>query len=432
MRLARAVSLAPWSLAAGVIAYLAARVTGAAAPLQAALGLGAPVLCAALGVALWGFLRPLTPSRIARLVDERTGQQDRFSTAVEVDASSSLLAAALHRDAARRSAHIRDHDVVAFRVPRLATAALAATVGIAVAAQALAPLAGSAMLATAPEDAITVERVRELAELAAQVAEARQDPHLAAVAKALAELAEEASARNAVEPDAANLGELVRALDRLLAPRGSLTASTARASANRSDAPLGESLSSVEERLERMLALALPGERGDYDDPETTWLEGDRVRQGPILGDAPDLNLSSNAAGSQAAEGLENAAVQASDEPPGDLTSAFIIGASSDSTRGDSSMAGQGTEELFGEEGTTAEAVAAETLGVQGTETEDGRRVSVEVAPDAAEQGAATGTYVVAAWLPTGLPQVATQSLPFKYRSVAGNYFLPPQQTASR
>lgn len=432
-RLARVAAVLPWAVVAGALTHTAAHLSGAPAATSWTAGLAVAAACAALVPLAWGLLRPLTPRRVARLIDERTEQQDRFSTAVEVGPTAGLLAAALHRDVARRAARIGAGDVVTLRWPRVAPAALAAALGVAVAAQALVPAGTPARRAGLAGDAVTVERLEALAELAAEAAEARRDPHMAAVANALAELAEEAAARGEREvSDVTKLSELVRALDRLVAPRGSLTTPTALASANRTDVPLNETLSALEERLTRISALTGQGEYSDYYDPETTWLEGDRMRQGPTLGDAPDVTRPDNVAGAEAAAGLENAPVQAGDEGPIDAASAFIIGASSTSTSGASSMAGEGTEELFGDADAAVQAPGIETVGVQGTESEDGRRISVEVSPDAADATDAGGSYETATWRPNGLPQVAVRSLPLRYRSVAGAYFLPPQETVSR
>src|SRR5690606_38737779 len=118
----------------------------------------------------------------------------------------------------------------------------------------------------------------------------------------------------------------------------------------------------------------------------------------------------------------------------GEVETAAIIGASADSVAGASSMAGQGTKDLFGEGAGSQVASSSEieTVSVAGTEVEDGRRVRVEYAPETSAEEAEALEFVLAPWQPHGLPSLAVSDLPHRFRSVAGRYFLPTQETIYR
>ena len=429
-RVARLAAVLPWALAAGAAAYAIGHLAGAGVAAPVLLGAAVALVALLGGLVAWGAWRPLTDARVARLADDRLGQRDLFSSAIEVSPAASVVAMALHLEAGRRSDQVRAADVVALRLPRGGTLALVVVLAAGALVQLWTAGRGPLSAGVSAEDAASVERVLELAEVTAAAAEARRDPHLAAVATALAELAEEAAARGErTIADVERLEGLVAALERLAMPAGSLGARSARAPGE--DVPQGETMAGLEERLASMARLSGQGEAPTYD-PETTWLEGDLVRQEPVLGDAPNLSRPPGAAAGEAPDGLDAAPSQADGDAESDIASAFIIGASSESAAGASSMAGQGTQDLFGEAAAVTPPGALETVTAQGVETEDGRRVSVELSPDAAEAQGSEEGFELTAWRPTGLPQVASSDLPFKFRTVAGGYFLPPQETVSR
>jgi len=430
-RTARAAAVTPWAFLGGAAAFAALRLSSVPSPTAALYGVGAALLLVAVATSVWGLFRPLTAVRVARLVDQRLGQMDRFATVVELGAAEGRVIAALRQDAAARAASISPADAVPLRWSRPAVVGLVAALGVALAAQQLAAPPAGSTAAAAPEP-ITVDRVLELAEVAEAAAEKREDEHMAAVAAALAELAEEAASRNENEvTDLARLGELVSTLERLMSPLGSTATRSARADAGQSDpGALSEAMAALEQRLER-IATQVFGMDTELD-PETFWLEGDRIRQGEIMGDAPDLSRPAGASGSEAPAGMENAQAVASEEAPQDLSSGFIVGASSDSSVGDSSMAGQGAQDLFGDETVGASIWPFEAIGVSGEDDDEGRRVNVELAPEASETQGAEGTFALADWLPSSRPLSPAGELPFRYRSVAGGYFLPSQETANR
>src|SRR5690606_11396231 len=308
-RVARLAAVLPWALAAGAAAYAIGHLAGAGVAAPVLLGAAVALVALLGGLVAWGAWRPLTDARVARLADDRLGQRDLFSSAIEVSPAASVVAMALHLEAGRRSDQVRAADVVALRLPRGGTLALVVVLAAGALVQLWTAGRGPLSAGVSAEDAASVERVLELAEVTAAAAEARRDPHLAAVATALAELAEEAAARGErTIADVERLEGLVAALERLAMPAGSLGARSARAPGE--DVPLGETMAGLEERLASMARLSGQGEAPTYD-PETTWLEGDLVRQEPVLGDAPNLSRPPGAAAGEAPDGLDAAPSQA-------------------------------------------------------------------------------------------------------------------------
>src|SRR5690606_34786907 len=120
-------------------------------------------------------------------------------------------------DADRRARVVVPTNVVSVRWPRSGVAAGLAMCALCAASLGLGgaevvPLDAPASVA----EAVSVESVRTLAAAAQEAAEARRDPHLAALAKALEELADEADSLGDVSvTDTSTLAELVQALDRL-------------------------------------------------------------------------------------------------------------------------------------------------------------------------------------------------------------------------
>lgn len=439
LRVARLVSVAPWSAAAAA----AATVIGNAAGLQGysllLVGLGTVLVSTVAALVAWGVARPLTVARVARFVDARLDQHDLFSTAIEVSADSGVLAAALHRDADRRARVVVPTNVVSVRWPRSGVAAGLAMCALCAASLGLGgaevvPLDAPASVA----EAVSVESVRTLAAAAQEAAEARRDPHLAALAKALEELADEADSLGEVSvTDTSTLAELVQALDRL-AP-----AAFRRAGAPQPEAadpglppgiePLPEAVSRLSETFAEVSERArMVGE--DIFEYEMPFAETDfGARAGAVDGEF-DLDGPPGGARDGAAQGIQQAPSEGVGEREGEVETAAIIGASADSVAGASSMAGQGTKDLFGEGAGSQVASSSEieTVSVAGTEVEDGRRVRVEYAPETSAEEAEALEFVLAPWQPHGLPSLAVSDLPHRFRSVAGRYFLPTQETIYR
>lgn len=433
---ARAVRAAPWSAVAGASAFSFAEALGRTT--STALGVGALALLTTLTVTLgvWRLVRPVSQAWLARLVETRLGLQERLSTALEVDPQNSVVAAALHRDVAARATAIDVNVVVPIRVPRRPSAVFLAALLLAV----VAPQLGGWLPRTVPavvdgDVGVSAASVRSLAELAARAAEDRSDPHLAAVARALRELAQEAESRpDGVVTDAERLGELLTALDRMTAnglPPG-LRPADRVADQHTSPSSLSETLQALERRL-------APPESVADDEPR-----GPGLTDRPIVGSPPGEPSAEGAGSTNRATGpvdgnyasrerLQELARQAAAERTQEVGAAAIIGASEDASAGASELAGRGSQELFGDAASVARPGESEAVAVQDDESEDGRRVNLEVAPDAADPiTPQDGVVVVGDWQPTPLPSVSASHLPYEYRHVAAAYFLPSQRTVER
>lgn len=423
----------PWSLALGAVAYGVATVAGKPTGAASISGLGASVVGVIVAIAVWQVMRPLTRSRLARLVDHRLGLQERFSTALEVAPTTNVVAAALHEDVGARAANVEASSVAPLRVPVVGLAVLLAASAFGVLSPAVVPSRMSDGSALA-DQRVTPDQIETLAAYAADRAEQREDQHLAAIAGALQELAAEATERQeAYVSDRARLGELLKALDRITAPSGFLGDRSAVASTldPRSEAEIADLVRALERRL-----APLPVGMSDPDvfDVETTWLPGDLARPEPVFGEGGSTNRPEGPveASYVPADSLDGQPSQISEATTTQIESAAIIGASKDATAGASEFAGQGSQELFGEAGSVAAPETVDTVTLFGEQSDDGRRVAVELSPDATSAQGTSGAGVVGDWRHAELPEIALNDLPYAYRRVAGDYFLPSQETVSR
>lgn len=431
--LRRVIQVLPWSLALGAVFFGAATIVGEPTGTAVMLGLGTFAFGILAALAVWQAARPLTRQRLARLVDHRLGLQERFSTALEVAPTASVVAAALHMDAGARAVGLDASSVAPLRVPVVGVAVLLA----AMAFGALSPAVTNPGVTNSSELTdlrVTPDELATLAGYAADRAEEREDQHLAAVAGALQELAAEATERQeAYVSNRERLGELLTALDRITAPAGFLGDRSAVASTldPSSDAEIADLVRALERRL-----APLPVGMSDPDvfDVETTWLPGDLARPEPVLGEGGATNRPEGRveASYVPADSMNGQPSQISEGTTTQIESAAIIGASKDATAGASEFAGMGSQDLFGEASLVATPEATDTVALLGEESDEGRRVAVELSPDATGAQGSAGAGVVGDWRHAELPEIALNDLPYAYRRVAGDYFLPSQETVSR
>ncbi|HLR45991.1 MAG TPA: hypothetical protein VK092_02460 [Deinococcales bacterium] len=246
------------------------------------------------------------------------------------------------------------------------------------------------------EQAEVAENLRELAELFSGLDEEEEDPYLRAIARQLEELSERVAA------DGADREETAAELERLLQHTRTVQDIQETPEQKERLAELPEQLeSALQDVLEPPEALAegaADETDGDAEAAADAQAETAGDAAGPSLQDLldPDGDDSSvaTAAGEQGESGsyyemsldddaiaelAERAMEQAESAPDGD-----IIGASDESGAGDSQLAGEGTQDLFGdEEGGALASEEIEQLDVPEETNPDGRRVRVEVAPEA-------------------------------------------------
>lgn len=433
LQLKRLTIALPWSLAFGASVFGVAVGLGRPAVDAIVLALLATLACTAASLVLWQHLRPLSPSRVARIVDRRLGLHELLATTLEVGSTTNVVAAALHRSADTHAATIDVSSVEPLRWP--IGASVVAFFAVMLGALSMAFLGGerTVQAVAQPISPVTAAEVSALAALVRDAAEQRTDQHLAAVAGALEELAAESGARQEAHiSDTKRLAELLRSLDRITAPAGYLGNRSTVASPldTASDSGVAEMMQALELRL-----APLPVGQSDPDvfDIETTWLPGDQMRQEPILGDGGATNRPEGPVEARyvSVDSVDGQPSQTDDAATAEIDSAAIIGASKDATTGASELAGLGTQDLFGNVDEIATPADTDTISLSGQETE-GRRVAVELSPDAVDAQLAGGTGTVGDWRHADLPQLALNDLPILYRPVAGDYFLPSQETVSR
>ncbi len=431
-----------WATAAagvgyGVVALFGRREGG----LAVAVALGSFALLALASAYGSSRRRRLDQPALARLAEHELGLKQRFSTALETSPSSGPVTAALHQQVAALARSADAASVAPTRWPMRGVAAslcgvLVAVIGV------LAPGAAiEALKAVTPAPAtaveVRVERVVTLAETVAAVAAESSDPLLAALAEALKALARDAeSSGSDVITDRAGLEDLLGTLatamgssltgEQLAAglsergPMADALAPAASSEVSNAELPLTAADPAVVEpteladfmaRLESTLTPEVPG-------PAPADSAGGTVEREPGVVSTDYL-----------AGARQTLSQQDGDTGPSDSATA-IIGASNDATAGASQLAGQGSQQLEGEPGATAESSQADLVALAGRVREEGRQVEMELAPGETQLGADAGRLTVGAWAFSREAMLKIEDLPPRYRSVAGRYFLPSQDTA--
>ncbi len=424
--LASAIAFAFVHLVAAVMAWQSRPLANAAV---LAVVLGAIIM--AIGL-VWLVRQPSTRGDLAFHVDRLAGLEQRYGTAVEVDADRRDEAGAVVL-ALRRAGAADAEALDPARLVPLITRPLAVGLGaLAMVSLAIAlvpgrsgDVAGRNGLAapSLPEPADIAETASEVARLIAADAETRDDPYLAAVARAIEERLTANTDLGALEQDLAQLLEHAADAYGVRPPEWLGTAGSNR-------------LAGLQERLDRFAEeqARRDARRGGsplmadlaYDDygvdPEEMGIPpsrsvGNAAPQGEIL--EPDAQ-GERLAGGEPADGLR----RMSDEEV-QLAGAMPSGAALESGRGRSRAAGLGSETLEGDDAFGAIAFQpGEDMVVTATPEAGGRRIRVEVAPDAEAAGpdGAAGALGASAQGPDAQPQ-QRQYVPADRRAVTARYF---------
>lgn len=394
------------TIAAGGLLLLAGPFAGLT---LAALPVVAGALAAGLALALvLALLAPGGPETASRFLEARDpALHEKLSTALELEKrgeTRGLIREAQLRDAARTALQLDPRERIPLAPPRgplawLGTACLVLAAGVFLqpagapgAEPLLADMAPAQTEMGGDEQARFAAQLQDLAELFGAAEAEEEDPYLKAITRELEQLSQRVADENLTrEETAAELERLLQhtrtalevretpeqlqdlpdfleaALQELLEP--------AEALAEASGEEAGEAAADAE--------AAAPGEGAgpslpDLADPDA---DNSEAATASAAGDAGDsgsyyeMTLDDETIAELAARALE----QAEGAPDGE-----IIGASDESGAGDSQLAGEGTQDLFGEDGAGRLAVEEiEQLDVPQETNPDGRRVRVEVAPEA-------------------------------------------------
>lgn len=371
---------------------------------------GAAVLLAAVSL----LLAPAGPAAASRFIEAADpALHSKLSTALELeqrgDTAGPVRQAQL-RDAVREASELEPRERVPLTPPRTLLLSLGGAVALLGAAFVLQPTGSPAIPSDSTGSTVTdtqlsgeerteiADNLQELASLFSGLDEEEENPYLRAISKQLEELGKRVAEEGASREETA--AELERLLQHTRTVRDIQEAPEAR-----------ERLQELPDFLETALKdLLEPAETLAESDPDAAGPESETAAdtqgsasqdtseaalQDPLAQDGDDGNsASATAAGEQGeagsyyemmlddetiAELAERAMEQAESAPEG-----AIIGASDESGAGDSQLAGEGTQDLFGDDSHESLADAeVERLDVPEETNPDGRRVRMEVAPEA-------------------------------------------------
>lgn len=433
-------SLVGGPIARLIDAYAVSSTFGPSIPIALGAAMGALVTAPIL--AFRHRRTPIDAIAAARLAEREERWRDRFSSALEHADGSNTVRVALLRDAERHIEHLDPEQVAPARLPRRPLVALIASLTVA-AAVALVPIPASvADPHTATGDgppAPSGTAVGELADEVAGAARRSRDAYLASLADDLRALADEAGEAPLRDRERASLDDVLDAIER--ASGGALSADDLHGRLAQRDEELRAEASDRgdEARGDDRESLAPPpsmgvsgaGPSADLGDVFTRQQEGaDDDDRAPSSGGA---NPSANAAGELEATSLDEDVDASSFDGPGPSGGeADVIGAAEDARAGDSRLAGRGSQGLEGDaEQLDLGDVQAEAVGLAGSERDEGRRIEIEMPPDAEWQDYDPASFDVGAWRATPEALVDSDPTPLHYREAAGRYFLPSQATAS-
>lgn len=417
--------------------------TLAAGPLLVLAGAALAIAVAVVARLLAHRRTPIDLLTAARRAERDPRWRERLSTALEHDDGQGEVIAALHRDAGERVADLDLDASAPTRVPWRWIGGLTGTLLVLAATLAL-PASPTGPVATndAPAGAPLAPSATAVAELAEEVAgSARRsrDALLAALADDLRELAESTGPDGFDESDLARLDQTLEAIAD--ASGGAFAADDLRGRLAERDAELraeaarqdGSSADGDRDATAPPPSLGVSGSgpTPDFGDVFTERREGsdgdesDRASGGG--GDAPaDLS-----GGFEVAD-LDDPGEASPFDGAGPLGGeADVIGAADDAGAGDSRLAGRGSQALEGEaERLDLTGSETEAVGLAGEQRDDGRRIEIDVPPDATWEGYDPTAFAVGAWRATPEAAVDTDPTPLRFRAAAGAYFLPSQETA--
>lgn len=400
------------------------------------LWVGLALATSLLAVTGWRMRPRVGVEAVARIVDERLAKKSQVSTALEVPAAASVVAAALHRDAVRIVRSVDPVELAPWRWPRGLLPATLACAFLAVGASQLpgdgAPWRTEAPSADAsgatPLDADDGQRIRQLADAVASDAERRRDPYLEGISEQLRDLGDRID--RGVEPHGSMRQELDDLLNHLGAAYGS----------DLSGAELAERL--VDRSSDRATNTTDPGGEGAPVDGSSS-LEGaaasdgleEMVENAAALGEQPSsdeagvgseapptvsfgldtLYGQSDSPGAEAPPGLENV------PPPGP---GAIVGAAEEASAGASQLAGRGSQALEGDTGRAErEGAVGDVMTVQGEERDEGRRIEVELPSSEGWGSYDAASLEVGDWSAATEALVVSETTAPSYRPILGRYF---------
>lgn len=379
--------------------------------------------------------RVLDLMRTARWVESREGGKERLSTALETPEGTSVLAAALHRDARAFARRVEPNAVAPWRWPRRGLTALAIVSSLVIVSMALPNSDVPSFVARqdlAP--VLAIEEAERLASVIERVAELRGDPYMQAIAEALQRVvdADRAGYASPEEVDA----NLQSALEHLSRAFGGAMDGRARA-----DQLLSEEYTA---QLDREAA----GIQGDYLELGEELFERDssvsqseaEVPSPSALSDVPGVGEDAQSAesdGSAQARGEGSSADALNEMAPRPLfdiesqasAGGELVGAADDSEAGESAVAGRGSQGLDGS--VTEFALVAEQgelIMLEGMDRDEGRRIEVYVPPAVGTEGAATSQgFAVGPWVAGSEAPMARDVVSQHHREVVGRYLQPSQ-----
>lgn len=350
------------------------------------------------------------PAEASRFIEARDpALHAKLSTALELGDKTGTpgpVRQAQLLDAAREASRLDPKQRIPLGVPPRLLAWFGSAAALLTVMLVLQPGAGPAASSAGPghvlpderltedEQAAVAANLQELATLFNELDEEEENPYLRAIARQLEELSER------VATDGATRDETAAELERLL--QHTRTVRDIQETPEQKDrlAELPDFLeTALQDLLEPPEMLADAGTEtpeASADSPGSEPGDGAEasLQDAPVSDDDDGNAATATAAGEQGESGsyyevtldadtiaelAERAMEQAESAPEG-----AIIGASDESGAGDSQLAGEGTQDLFGEE--HADQLAAgeiEQLEVPEETNPDGRRVRVEVAPEA-------------------------------------------------
>lgn len=416
--------------------------------------------CAALLLAAASLLvAPAGPAAASRFIEAADpALHSKLSTALELeqrgDTAGPVRQAQL-RDAAREASGLIPRERVPLTPPRTLLLSLGGAAALLGAASVLQPAGSPAVLPDSTGSTMAdtrlsgeertgiAENLQELATLFSGLDEEEENPYLRAISRQLEELGRR------VADDGATREETAAELERLL--------QHTRTVRDIQEAPEAkERLQELPDFLETALKdLLEPAETLAETDPDAGGPESgaaaeaegspspdgaETALQEPLAEGSDDGNsASATAAGDQGeggsyyemmlddetiAELAERAMEQAESAPEG-----AIIGASDESGAGDSQLAGEGTQDLFGDD--SRESLAGgeiERLDVPEETNPDGRRVRVEVAPEAELTETRMTPLGRMTWTRSSGTATQRQQLSTARRSLTARFHTPEQE----
>ncbi|MCC6981942.1 MAG: hypothetical protein IT535_01610 [Bauldia sp.] len=426
---------------------------GSAGPLALAALAGSTAFALAAAAAVRrAVLFPPSLASLARRADSVFGLDERLSTAIELDRKAGgagwvrTLGAAAIAEAGEQAALVDPRRLAPLRAPRLLWAVPALVLALAV--MALAPIrqeAGTAGGIVASEPTLAQRQeiaanLREIAQTIRQDLASRPDGYRTAIARTL-----EASAENYAAGSATH-GELAQQLGALLDHARRLDSAEGVAPAASADVPrlIEAALSAHLEQLARP-----PSPSTDGRVPEAGAAAEGPPQPGDGEGNAPDSGevnaMNAGPPREASATGYAAAIPDASDYDEGVFTpppnfseqqyqlqqfAGVPVGGAANAGKGEGDAAGQGVMPLAGEALAGMDAFGREeTVALPLESGDSGRRIRIEVEPQAMPSAAGVAPAAPGTWRYVAAEAVSRQALGPEDRAIVSRYFGPGADT---